>query len=52
MITFKKINLKNRSHYFFNDMVNIKNFYKYLNFALAKNNKKSIRNIQKTFKRD
>ena len=26
MITFKQINIENRSYYFFNDMINIKNF--------------------------
>ena len=26
MITLRQINIKNRPHYFFNDMINIKNF--------------------------
>ena len=26
MITFRQVNIKNRPHYFFNDMTNIKNF--------------------------
>ena len=26
MSSIKRINIKNRAHYFFNDMINIKNF--------------------------
>ena len=37
----KKINIKNRTYYFFNDMINIRNF----GTSLIKTNKKSYKNI-------
>ena len=49
MITFKKINLKNHPYYFFNDMINIKNFYPNLlsiNKVSFKSNDAVIYNIK------
>ena len=41
MITFKQINIKNCSHYFFNDMTNVKYFDPYL-FSIDKISFKSV----------
>ena len=41
MRNFKQINIKNRTYYFFNDMINIKDF----SSTLIKINKKSYKNI-------
>ena len=41
MGNIKQINIKNRTHYFFNDMINIKNF----NPNLLKVDKTSYKNI-------
>ena len=41
MGNIKKINIKNHTYYFFNDMINIKNF----NSSLLKIDKKSYKNI-------
>ena len=41
MGSIKQINIKNRTYYFFNDMINIKNF----NSNLLKIDKKSHKNI-------
>ena len=41
MVTTKQINIKNRTYYFYNDLINIKNF----NPKLLKLHKKSLKNI-------
>ena len=41
MGSIKQINIKNRTHYFFNDMINIKN----VNSELLKIDKDSYKNI-------
>ena len=41
MGSIKEINIKNRTYYFFEDMINIKNFY----LSLIKIEKKSCKNI-------
>ena len=41
MRNFKQINIKNRTYYFFNDMINIKDF----SSTLIKISKKSYKNI-------
>ena len=41
MVTTKKINIKNRTYYFYNDLINIKNFAP----NLLKLGKKSFKNI-------
>ena len=41
MGSIKKINIKNRTYYFFNDMINMNNF----NSNLLKLDKKSYKNI-------
>ena len=41
MRNFKQINIKNRTYYFFNDMIDIKDF----SSTLIKINKKSYKNI-------
>ena len=41
MVTTKQINIKNRTYYFYGDMVNIKNF----DLNLLKLHKKSFKNI-------
>ena len=41
MVTIKQMNIKNRTHYFYNDLINIKDFYP----NLLKLDKKLFKNI-------
>ena len=50
MEIFKQINIKNRSYYFFDDMINIKNFYSDLLTIDKKSHKKLIFTILVTLR--